>query len=529
MDTGPEPRARFPLGAHPRPDRATDVSVWAPAHDEVTVRVAGAAHPLRRAAGGRWVGTVEMAHGDEYLLVPGDGPARPDPSSRWQPRGMRGPSAVLDPASFSWHDRAWTGVPLDELVLYELHVGTFSPEGTFDGVVPRLARLRELGVTAIELMPVATFPGRHGWGYDGVYTSAPHAAYGGPAGLQRLVDAAHREGLGVILDVVVNHVGPGADAIGAFGPYFTHAHATLWGDAMDFAQDAVREWAIQCAELYVRDYHVDGLRLDATHAVFDDRSPHVLAELARRVRVANPRALVISEMEVGDTRPIDRWGHDAQWADELHHALHALVTGERDGYYADYGRVADVAEQLERGDAPRLVVCAQNHDQVGNRAFGDRLRAARLRLAATCVILSRGVPLLFMGEEHDEAQPFQFFSDHDDPSIARATRDGRRQEFARFAAFAEDDVPDPQSRATFERSRLRPDRGDGAHWLRYQELLRIRRELAGTPLTTEVDEARRLLRVRRGDTDVTMNFSEHDVDGVPPWGAAITRDASRRG
>jgi maltooligosyltrehalose trehalohydrolase len=520
-------RPRFPLGAHPHGDGTTEVSVWAPARDTVAVRLGDADHPLQPGGDGRFVGTVPAGHGDEYRFVLGDGTLAADPSSRRQPRGLRGPSAVLDPATFDWHDGSWRGVGLGDLVLYELHVATFSPEGTFDGVVPRLAGLRELGVTAIELMPVATFPGRRGWGYDGVFMSAPHEAYGGPAGLQRLVDRAHREGLGVVLDVVFNHVGPGSEALRALGPYFTDRHETFWGDAIDYDHDAVREWAIQCAELYVRDFHVDGLRLDATHAVFDDRRPHVLAELATRVHAANPHALVISEMEVGDTRPIDEWGHDAQWGDELHHALHVLVTGEREGYYAGYGRVADVAAQLERADAPKLVVCAQNHDQVGNRAFGDRLRGDRLRLAATCALLSRGIPLLFMGEEHDEAQPFQFFTDHDDPAIAQATREGRRREFARFAAFAGEDVPDPQAPGTFERSRLRPERGDAAHWRHYQELLRLRRELAGTPIATVVDEERRVLRVRRGDTDVMMNFSEHEVDGVPAWGAVVARGRRR--
>jgi maltooligosyltrehalose trehalohydrolase len=364
---------RFALGARPRADGTTEFAVWAPAHERVAVRVGGGDHPLRPVGDGRFAGVAPAVHGDEYRFVFADGTALPDPSSRWQPHGLRGASAVLDPTVFRWHDSAWRPPALADLVLYELHVGTFSGEGTFDGVVAGLRRLRDLGVTAIELMPVATFPGNRGWGYDGVFMSAPHVAYGGPGGLHRLVDAAHRTGLAVVLDVVFNHVGPGSEMLRALGPYFTDRHETFWGDALDYDRDAVREWAIQCAEHYVRDHHVDGLRLDATHAVFDDRDPHVLAELATRVHALRPGTLVISEMETGDLRPIEKWGHDAQWGDELHHALHALLTGEREGYYAAYGTIADVARQLERPEGPRLVVCAQNHDQVGNRAVGDRL------------------------------------------------------------------------------------------------------------------------------------------------------------
>jgi maltooligosyltrehalose trehalohydrolase len=283
------------LGAAPCEDGTVEVRVWAPSAGSLAVR-SDEEIELER-DGECWVGRFS---GDDYLLVVDD-VARPDPCSRCQPEGVRGPSRVLDTSALEWSDDRWDGVTLDELVIYELHVGTFSEDGTFDGVVPRLRALRELGVTAIELMPVATFPGERGWGYDGLYTYAVHPAYGGPHGLARLVDAAHAEGLGVILDVVYNHVGPGNEALTAFGPYFTDRHETFWGDALDYGQRGVREWAIQNAEQWVRDFHVDGLRLDATHAIFDDSPLHVCAELKQRVR----DALVISEMEVGDWRPIE--------------------------------------------------------------------------------------------------------------------------------------------------------------------------------------------------------------------------------
>jgi maltooligosyltrehalose trehalohydrolase len=307
----------------------------------------------------------------------------PDPCSRFQPEGILGPSRVVDVPT---NDRL--GLALDDLVVYELHVGTFSEEGTFDGVVPYLPELRELGVTAIELMPVATFPGDRGWGYDGVYAYAPHPVYGGPAGLGRLVEAAHGEGLGVLLDVVYNHVGPGADALTAFGPYVSVGHVTDWGEGVDFSHLGVREWAFQNALTWVADYGIDGLRLDAIHAIRDDSPRHVLAEIADRVHEAAPQALVIAETFPEDDRP-PAWGHDAQWDDGLHHALHALLTGEREGYYAPYGSVEDVARELGRAPAERHVVYAQDHDQVGNRALGDRLRPELPASAATTCPIRR--------------------------------------------------------------------------------------------------------------------------------------------
>jgi maltooligosyltrehalose trehalohydrolase len=483
-----------PLG-----DGTVELCVWAPGARAVSVR-SDEEVALER-DGDCWIGKFR---GDDYRVVVEED-AWPDPWSRWQPEGVKGPSRVLDTSAFEWSDAGWNGVPLDDLVIYELHVGTFSEEGTFDGVIPQLPDLRELGVTAIELMPVATFPGNRGWGYDGLYTYAAHPAYGGPHGLARLVDAAHAERLGVILDVVYNHVGPGDEALRAFGPYFTNRHETFWGDALDYGQRGVREWAIQNAEQWVRDFHVDGLRLDAVHAIFDDSALHVCAELKQRVG----NALVISEMEVGDWRPVDEWGHDAQWADRSHHELHVLLTGEREGYYADYGSVASLAEDLAGAghDPRRSVICAQNHDQVGNRALGDRLPEDALRVAAAVTLFSPCTPLLFMGEERFERAPFQFFTDHIDPAIAEATRAGRKREFAEFASFTGEEVPDPQALETFLRSKLRPGEPDPL----YRELLALRRELP-RELEAEVDEEAKTLRLRRGNVTLVADFDNRRVE-----------------
>ena len=506
---GTHTRAR--LGACPEGDGRVSFAVWALGRTSVDVRIRGARHGLEPSEEGVWAGSIPAAPGDDYTYVLDGEADRPDPCSRFQPEGIRGPSRVVDPATFAWTDGAWDGLDLEELVVYELHVGAFTAEGTFDAVIPRLAGLRELGVTAVELMPVATFPGNRGWGYDGVYAYAPHPAYGGPEGLSRLVDAAHAHDLGVILDVVYNHVGPGAEAIAAFGPYFTSRRQTPWGDALDFAESGVREWALQNACAWVRDYHVDGLRLDAVFAVFDDGPQHVLAELTERVRKENPRALVISETDPDDRRPLEEWGHDAQWWDGFHHALHALLTGERDGYYAPYGRVEDLARAFQAPDSGRFVVCAQNHDQVGNRAVGDRLTREQLRVAAACVLLSPFTPLLFMGEEYGEQRPFQFFTDHVDPRIAQATREGRRREFAGFAGFAGPEIPDPQDPATFERSKLAPEHGDASVRDHYRKLLRLRRKLPrASPV--EFTERPRRLSVRRGPVELFVDFDAMTAD-----------------
>jgi maltooligosyltrehalose trehalohydrolase len=498
---------------------STAFRVWAPEHRRVAVMIGSERHPMAAGEDGIFEAHLPVGVGTDYRFALDDGATWPDPWSARQPGGIRSVSRVVDLAGWPAGQVAgsgWPGVALEDLVIYELHVGTFSAEGTFDAAIPRLPMLRELGVTAIEVMPIASFAGQHGWGYDGVYSFAPHEPYGGPAGFGRLVRAAHEAGLGVILDVVYNHLGAGADQVRAFAPYTTGRHETFWGEAIDYSLRPVREWAIQNAEMWVRDYGVDGLRLDAVHAIFDDSPTHVMAELARRVKRIQPRILLISEMEIGDLRPIEEWGHDAQWGDALHHACHVLLTGEREGYYSDYGQVADLARELERSQGRRFVVCAQNHDQVGNRALGDRLRGADLRLAAFCAILSRGTPMLFAGEEYDEAHPFQYFTDHIDPEIARMTREGRRREFADFSGFSAEEIPDPQDPATFERSKLDPSAGDPAHREYYRSLLELRRQMPDELTVTCVDEDRRLLKFRRGQAELVANFSDREQDGVLP-------------
>ncbi|MEN3283093.1 MAG: maltooligosyltrehalose trehalohydrolase [Solirubrobacteraceae bacterium] len=548
------------LGASVVDEGIVEFRAWAPRAQRVSVRVGGAEHDLGDEGFGMRAARVPAGAGDDYWLAV-EGRRFPDPCSRWQPRGIRGPSRVLDTTDFEWSDKRFRAAPRREAVLYELHVGAFTAEGTFDAALERLPGLAELGITHVELMPVAEFPGRHGWGYDGVYVSATHSAYGGPQGLQRFVDAAHAAGLGVILDVVYNHVGAsGTKALEAFGPYFTSRYETPWGPAINYDgedSDPVREWMLQSAEGWVRDFHLDGVRLDAIHAIHDEGASHVLRELADRVHAVNRRALVIAESGLNDPKVVrpsrqGGYGHDAAWADDFHHALHALLTGERSGWYEEFGVVAQLAKAFHRphvhdggystfrrrrfgaraDDRPpdQFVVFAQNHDQVGNRAFGDRLPARVQPLAAFCTLLAPFTPMLFMGEEHGEQAPFQFFSDHIDKRIADATREGRRREFAAFAEFAQREVPDPQDPATFERSKL-TRRGGAKLRLLYAALLRARRELPPGVDSVEYSEDDGWLRVRRGAFELACNFAAR-ARTVPIEGRAIalaTHDAAELG
>jgi len=541
---------RRPLGATPLGDRRTRVRVWAPGANDVAVRVARRGeHALTDEGFGTWAGEVPAGSGDDYWILL-DGKRLPDPCTRWQPRGLRGPSRVWDPGALPWTDAGWRPPALADLVIYELHVGTFTPQGTFDGAIERLAELAQLGVTAVEVMPIADFPGDRGWGYDGVYLWAAHRAYGGPEGFARFVDAAHAAGIAVILDLVYNHVGAsGNKAMAAFGPYFTDRYSTFWGEAINYddkGSDAVREWACQSAEYWVGDMHVDGLRLDAIHAIFDQRPEHIVAELARRVHAAREGALVIAESGLNDPkvmrgRAVGGWGCDAAWADDFHHALRTLTTDEHEGYYSEFGTLADLAKVLRRphlhdgtwstfrgrtfgakaDDLPRaaFVVFDQNHDQVGNRAFGDRLPAAARPLSAFLTLLSGFTPMLFMGEEHGEDAPFQFFTDHIDRRIAEATRDGRRREFAAFAQFAGQEIPDPQDPATFERSKLSWQRDPALAGL-YRDLLHVRRAVAGEVEDVRFDEDARWIAFRRGAHGIACNFAAEPRD-VPVSGSAV--------
>lgn len=556
------PSDRFPwerrLGATPLSDDRVEFRCWAPAATAVSVRVDGRDHEMTDAGFGVREVTVEAGHGDDYVFVL-DGDELPDPASRWQPEGLRGPSRVVDHRTFEWTDRGWDTPALEDVVIYELHIGTFSDEGTFDGAIPHLQELADLGVNAVEVMPVAEFPGTRGWGYDGVYISAAESSYGGPEGFQRLVDACHRHGLAVILDVVYNHVGASGNvALRAFGPFHTERYETFWGAAMNYDDadsDPVREWVLQSAEGWVRDFHVDGLRLDAIHAIYDSSPEHLVAAVARRVHAASHSALVIAESGLNDPKVMrgpDRggWGCDAAWADDFHHALRTLLTGEREGYYEEFGRVRELAKAFDRPHVhdgiystfrrrrfgaraadlqpEQFVVFYANHDQVGNRAFGDRLPEDVLPLAAFCTLLAPFTPMLFQGDEYGERAPFQFFTDHIDEEIAVATRDGRRREFAAFAAFAGEQVPDPQAPATFERSRLTREHDEPLLAL-HKRLIAARRSLPRGPVIAAGNEEHRWLRVRRGDQTLAMNFAREERQVPVEGGASEVRLATHDG
>jgi maltooligosyltrehalose trehalohydrolase len=499
-------------------------AVWAPAATSVEVEVHGEGglthHPLIGGAQGLHQGIVPgLAAGSRYKYRLDRGQSYPDPASRFQPEGVHGPSEVVDPRAFHWSDDTWPGLTIDDLIVYELHVGAYTPAGTFAALIDQLPELSRLGVTAIELMPVADFPGRWNWGYDGVDWWAPSRAYGRPDDLRRLVDEAHRLGLGVILDVVYNHFGPDGAYWRAFSEdYFTDRHQTPWGDAINYDganSRWVRELVLQNAAHWVREYHIDGLRLDATHAIVDDSPTHLLADIADRVRAtAAPRQVVlIAEDERNDVRlirPGDEGGYglDAVWADDFHHAVRVFLTGERESYYANYaGSAEEIAQGIANGfiyqgqTSPRtgkprgtrvtdepgsaFVFCTQNHDQVGNRPFGERLDHqidAGRRAAATALLLfAPQTPMLFMGQEFAASTPFLFFTDFD-PELGKLVTEGRRAEFAAFRAFADpglrDAIPDPQAESTFLASKLDlAERKTNAPTYRlYQALLALRRD-----------------------------------------------------
>jgi maltooligosyltrehalose trehalohydrolase len=569
---------------------AVEFCTWAPAASRVEVVIGGPDArrvPMVRDETGYHVARVEgLAPGARYRFsLDGDaqsGPL-PDPASRWQPDDVHGDSAVIDP-EFAWSDVEWVGLPLANYVIYELHVGTFTPEGSFDAAIEWLDVLQDLGITAIELMPVAEFPGARNWGYDGVFPYAAESAYGGPDGLRRLVDAAHRRGLAVVLDVVYNHLGPEGNVLPAYGPYFTNRYRTPWGDALNFdgpGSDEVRRFFVDNALSWIDDFRIDALRLDAVHAIADPSAYPFVEELTDAVhRFANVHERlvhVIAESAANDARLITPKEHggigcDAQWDDDFHHSLHALLTGERHDYYVDYGAPSDLATAFRDGfvyanryssfrgrrhgrpgstglPGQRFVVFNQNHDQVGNRAAGDRIATQvggdGVRLAAVSVLCSPFLPLLFMGEEYGETNPFPYFVSHSDPALVEAVRRGRRAE---FASLSEEEPPDPQAEATFDRAKLDwSKRGREPHasvleW--YRALLALRASRPALRIldpslvaTTVFDEERAIVVARSAPDDavvIALAFDDvpHDVEillGGGAWTTLLDTHADERG
>ena len=521
--------------------------VFAPGADTVAVRLLTPRERLvvlEKRGHGYHAGIVEGVEPGALYRYRLDGRTeRPDPASRFQPQGVHGPSQVVDSGSFPWRNDGWTGIPLEDYIFYEIHVGTFTPAGTFEAVVPCLDALADLGVTAVELMPVAQFPGSRNWGYDGVFPFAVQNGYGGPDGLKALVDACHARRLAVVLDVVYNHLGPEGSVLRDFGPYFTGRYRTPWGDAINYdgpGSDEVRRFFIENALAWLDDFRVDALRLDAIHGIIDFSANPFLAELSEAVRGladrTGRRIHLVPESDLNDARavtPRERGGLglDAQWNDDFHHALHVLLTGERTGYYRDFGSVPDLTVAMRDGfvyagrysacrmrrhgnssrhlEARQFVVFSQNHDQVGNRMHGERLAALvppeALKLAAAVVLLSPFLPLLFMGEEYGETAPFQYFVSHTDPDLVEAVRRGRKEEFVAFGW--EGEPPDPQDEATFLRSRVdQALRRKGHHKdLQdfYRELIRLRKQhpalshLCKRDMKVEVLESESVLAVRR--------------------------------
>jgi maltooligosyltrehalose trehalohydrolase len=547
------------LGAVWRPDGTCKFLLWAPRAKKVDVRVENARGStgmisLEALERGYFFGVAkDVSVGALYQYVLDGKTARPDPASEFQPRGVHGASQVMD-GRFDWTDKTWRGLELKKYVLYELHVGTFTPEGTFDAIIPRIANLKQLGITAIELMPVAQFPGPRNWGYDGTYPFAVQDSYGGPAALKRLVNACHERGMAVVLDVVYNHLGPEGNYLGEFAPYFTEAYRTPWGAALNFDgphSDEVRRYFIQNALQWIQEFHFDGLRLDAINAIVDTSARKFLEELSAECHAAGQRlnrpVYLIAESDRNDAKVVEGsevggWGLDASWNDDFHHALHVLMTGERNGYYEDYSGVEDLARAFRDGfvyagqystfrqkrhgtsthdlHGEHFVVFSQDHDQIGNRMLADRysqtMSLEKLKLAAAVVLLSPYVPMLFMGEEYGEPAPFQYFVSHEDKGLIEAVRKGREEEFARFQWAAK--LPDPQAEDTFLRSKMNWDLQDGGKYkvIRefYRELLDLRTRIPALSELSKNDQEvvafaeQNTLFIRRwrGDSQVCIAF-----------------------
>ncbi|MEO7271528.1 MAG: malto-oligosyltrehalose trehalohydrolase, partial [Vicinamibacterales bacterium] len=529
--------------------------MWAPRASSLVLEVNGESVSMHGGPDGWWSADRQMRPGDLYgFVVNGSGPF-PDPRSVRQPSGVHGLSEVIDHTSYAWSEMRWQAPPLSEGVIYELHLGTFSEAGTFLGAIDKLPHLASLGVTHVELMPIAEFPGDRGWGYDGVDLFAPHHGYGAPDDLKRLINACHAAGLAVLLDVVYNHLGPAGNYVSQFGPYFTPRHTTPWGDAINLDDEGsheVRRFLCDNALMWLRDYRFDGLRLDAVHALKDGSEPHFLAQLSAEVEmleaVTGGHYVLIAESDLNDpqvvrSRDASGFGLHAQWSDDFHHALHSAITGERSGYYLDFGRLDHLARAWQdgfvyagqhsphrgrphgqpAGDVPgwRFVVGAQNHDQIGNRAMGERLAhltsLGRLRVAAALVLTSPFVPLLFQGEEWGASTPFQYFTAHEDDELGRQVSEGRRREFAAFG-WNPSTIPDPQSARPFMDSKLRwRELGDAPHaemleW--HRALLALRRQHPSLrdgrfrDCQVTVDDDLGLLTIRRGSIVVACNLGD---------------------
>lgn len=528
--------------------------VWAPLSETVDLVLQGTRHEMKRDDSGWWSTDVEARMGDRYgYSLQGSDPL-PDPRSGSQPDGVHGLSAVIDQTSYTWNDEDWWGTPVPEWIIYELHVGTFTPEGTFRAAIEKLDHLVDLGVTAVELLPVNEFSGHHGWGYDGVDIYAPHHAYGAPDDLKALVDALHERGLIAILDVVYNHMGPSGNYLGQYAPYFTNVYATPWGDALNFDDsysDEVRAFFVDNALMWLRDYHFDALRLDAVHAILDQSAVHFLEELSVAVEhlgkeIGRPLTL-LPETDLNDPRLVKPraeggFGLDVQWSDDFHHALHSVLTGETNGYYEDYGQIAQLAKAIEQsyvfdgvysvhrkrrhGRPPAgltghsFMAYMQNHDQVGNRAQGDRIHETTghdlAKVGAALYLTAPFVPMIFQGEEWAASTPFMYFTNHD-AELGKAVSEGRKREFGYFG-WKPDEVPDPQARKTFEDSKLDWDEvtsGEHAEMLDwYKKLTRLRLHkpalLNGDleDVTTLFDEDDRWLVVTRGPITVAANLAE---------------------
>ncbi len=553
------------LGANLAGD-SCEFRVWAPAAQSVTLRLSNEQGtqdwPMLCGDDGHFAVQASASPGDRYSYIVDQNKPVPDPVSRLLPEGVHGRTEIVDPEDFPWTDDGWQGLPLHDYVIYELHVGTFTAEGTFDAAIAKLPYLKKLGITVIEIMPVAAFPGTRNWGYDGVSPYAVQASYGGPDGLKRLVNAAHEIGLGVVLDVVYNHLGNEGNYLRWFGPYFTGKHKTPWGEAINYDQpgsEGVRRYFLENALYWIREYHFDGLRLDAVQIIYDSSPRHILAEIAENVSLLAQElgrtVCVIAETDENDAKlvqPIGSGGYgmNAIWSDDFHHAVHAFFTGERKGYYQDFGRPEQIVKALQDGfvyqgepfqfwggrrrgtssagvSAPAHVICLQNHDQVGNRAHGERLtalipRGARM-LAAALLVLSPQTPLLFMGQEFDETNPFLFFTDYGDPALQKAVSEGRRQEFKDFD-FAGDRVPDPQDPTTFARSKLHWQLIQGENpmldW--YASLLALRRKYVNNSERTcraELMDGVIHMQIPREGPVLKVFASKQDKTQLPHLGA----------